>query len=119
MIYLKSLNILYFDTNQVVATSTENFCQGDLRNRASGIPGAIHFAKREDYGDDLLDSDEEFATAVNAQLARSKRKHVYIYVSDKDKAPGFVFWLTRRERLGQVIDENKFSPAAKLVLAEN
>jgi esterase/lipase superfamily enzyme len=41
------------------------------------IPG---FAKREDYGDDLLDGDEEFAAAVNAQLARSKRKHVYIYV---------------------------------------
>ena len=41
------------------------------------IPG---FARREDYGDDLLDGDEEFAAAVNAQLERSKRKHVYIYV---------------------------------------
>jgi len=41
------------------------------------IPG---FAKREDYGDDLLDGEEEFAAAVNAQLARSNRKHVYIYV---------------------------------------
>ena len=41
------------------------------------IPG---FARREDYGDDLLDGDEEFAAAVNAQLERSTRKHVYIYV---------------------------------------
>jgi esterase/lipase superfamily enzyme len=41
------------------------------------IPG---FARREDYGDDLLDGDEEFAAAVNTQLERSKRKHVYIYV---------------------------------------
>jgi esterase/lipase superfamily enzyme len=41
------------------------------------IPG---FARREDYGEDLLDGDEEFAAAVNAQLERSKRKHVYIYV---------------------------------------
>jgi len=41
------------------------------------IPG---FASREDYGDELLDGDEQFAAAVNAQLARSKRKHVYIYV---------------------------------------
>lgn len=41
------------------------------------IPG---FARREDYSDNLLDGDEEFAAAVNAQLARSKRKHVYIYV---------------------------------------
>jgi hypothetical protein len=41
------------------------------------IPG---FALREDFGEDLLDGDEEFAAAVNAQLARSSRKHVYIYV---------------------------------------
>ena len=41
------------------------------------IPG---FVRREDYGDDLLDGDEEFAAAVNAQLERSQRKHVYIYV---------------------------------------
>ena len=41
------------------------------------IPG---FAAREDYGEDLLDGDEEFAAAVNAQLARSTRKHIYIYV---------------------------------------
>jgi esterase/lipase superfamily enzyme len=41
------------------------------------IPG---FARREDYDEDLLDGDEEFAAAVNAQLERSKRRHVYIYV---------------------------------------
>lgn len=41
------------------------------------IPG---FGRREDYGEDLLDGDEEFADAVNAQLARSERKDVYIYV---------------------------------------
>lgn len=41
------------------------------------IPG---FALREDYGAELLDGDEEFASAVNAQLSRSKRKHIYIYV---------------------------------------
>lgn len=41
------------------------------------IPG---FAVREDYGEDLLDGDEEFAAAVNAQLEMSTRKHAYIYV---------------------------------------
>jgi esterase/lipase superfamily enzyme len=41
------------------------------------IPG---FAVREDYGTEVLDGDEEFANAVNAQLSRSKRKHIYIYV---------------------------------------
>jgi hypothetical protein len=46
-------------------------------------------------------------------------RHMSIYVSDKDKALGFARWLTRHERLGLVIDENKFSPAAKRVLAEN
>jgi hypothetical protein len=40
-------------------------------------------------------------------------------VSDKDKALGLARWMTRRERLGQVIDENSFSPAAKRALAEN
>jgi esterase/lipase superfamily enzyme len=40
------------------------------------IPG---FATREDYGAELLDGDEEYADAINAQLARSKRKHIYIY----------------------------------------
>jgi len=43
----------------------------------STIPG---FAKREDYGADVLDGDEEFAAAVNQQLARSGRKDIYIYV---------------------------------------
>ncbi|MGB5590507.1 MAG: alpha/beta hydrolase [Gammaproteobacteria bacterium] len=38
------------------------------------------FAKREDYGEDLLDGDEEFAAAVNQQLARSGRKDIVIYV---------------------------------------
>jgi len=47
---------------------------GILKNT---IPG---FAVREDYGEELLDGDEEFAAAVNAQLARSNRKHIYIYV---------------------------------------
>lgn len=41
------------------------------------IPG---FAKREDFGEDLLDGDEEFAAAVNQQLARSERKDIVIYV---------------------------------------
>lgn len=41
------------------------------------IPG---FGRREDYGADVLDGDEEFAAAVDAQLARSRRKDVYIYV---------------------------------------
>jgi len=41
------------------------------------IPG---FAVREDYGAEDLDGDEQFANAVNAQLARSKRKHIYVYV---------------------------------------
>jgi esterase/lipase superfamily enzyme len=41
------------------------------------IPG---FARREDFGEDLLDGDEEFAAAVNEQLARSERKDIVIYV---------------------------------------
>jgi esterase/lipase superfamily enzyme len=41
------------------------------------IPG---FVRREDYAEDVLDGDEEFAAAVNAQLARSRRKDIYIYV---------------------------------------
>jgi esterase/lipase superfamily enzyme len=38
------------------------------------------YALREDYDAEALDGDEEFADAINAQLARSKRKHIYIYV---------------------------------------
>lgn len=41
------------------------------------IPG---FARREDFGEDLLDGDEEFAAAVNEQLALSERKDIVIYV---------------------------------------
>ena len=42
-----------------------------------------------------------------------------IYVSDKDKALGFARWLTRRERLGQMIDEANLSPAARRLLTDN
>jgi esterase/lipase superfamily enzyme len=38
------------------------------------------FAERGDYSPQTLDGDEEFANAVNQQLARSKRKHVFVYV---------------------------------------
>ena len=41
------------------------------------LPG---FKVAEDYDKAALDGEEEFAAAVNAQLARSKRKHIYIYV---------------------------------------
>lgn len=41
------------------------------------IPG---FATREDYNAEDLDGEEEFTKAINAQLARSNRKHIYIYV---------------------------------------
>ena len=43
----------------------------------STIPG---FAQREDYGVEDYDGEEEFTNAVNEQLARSHRKHIYIYV---------------------------------------
>ena len=68
----------------------------------------------------LVGSDldrQVFATYV-ADGALNVPRHVSIYVSDKDKALGFASWLTRRERLGQVIDEDRFSPAAKRALAE-
>ena len=41
------------------------------------IPG---FASRADYDAEDLDGDEEFSQAINAQLARSNKKDIYIYV---------------------------------------
>ena len=41
------------------------------------IPG---FGRRDDYGEDLLDGDDEFAAAVNAQLERSKNRDIYLFV---------------------------------------
>ncbi len=41
------------------------------------IPG---FGRREDYGENVLDGDEEFAAAVNQQLERSARKDIYLFV---------------------------------------
>ena len=41
-----------------------------------------------------------------------------IYVSDKDKALGFARWLTRRERLGQMIEEGKLSPGTHRLLTD-
>ena len=35
--------------------------------------------KREELPADVLDGDEEFSDAINAQLARSKRKDIYIF----------------------------------------
>jgi esterase/lipase superfamily enzyme len=65
------------------------------------------------------DLDRQVFAAYLADGALDVPRHTSIYVSDKDKALGFARWLTRHERLGQAIDENKFSPAAKRALSEN
>ena len=65
------------------------------------------------------DLDRQVFASYLADGALDVPRHTSIYVSDKDKALGVARWLTRRERLGQVIDEDRFSPAAKRVLAEN
>ena len=41
------------------------------------IPG---FLTKQDFDEEALDGEEEFAESVNAQLKRSKRKHVYVYL---------------------------------------
>ena len=65
------------------------------------------------------DLDRQVFGSYLADGALDVPRHTSIYVSDKDKALGFAGWLTRRERLGQIVDENSFSPAAKRALAEN
>jgi esterase/lipase superfamily enzyme len=64
------------------------------------------------------DLDRQVFGAYLGDGALDVPRHTSIYVSDKDKALGFASWLTRRERLGQVIDEDGFSPAAKRLLEE-
>jgi esterase/lipase superfamily enzyme len=65
------------------------------------------------------DLDRQVFASYLADGALDVPRHTSIYVSDKDRALGVARWLTRRERLGQVIDEDRFSPAAKRVLEEN
>jgi esterase/lipase superfamily enzyme len=65
------------------------------------------------------DLDRQVFGSYLADGALDVARHTSIYVSDKDKALGFARWLTRQERLGEVIDEDRFSPAAKRVLEEN
>jgi len=64
------------------------------------------------------DLDREVFKAYLADGALDVPRHMTIYVSDKDKALGFGAWLTRRERLGQAVDENSLSPATKRVLRD-
>lgn len=43
----------------------------------STIPG---FAERKDYDAEELDAEYEFTSAINTKLAKSNRKHIYIYI---------------------------------------
>lgn len=65
------------------------------------------------------DLDREVFGAYLADGALDVPRHMSIYVSDKDKALGFARWLTRRERLGQMIDAERLPPAAHRLLTEN
>lgn len=65
------------------------------------------------------DLDRDVFAAYLADGALDVPRHMSIYVSDKDKALGFVRWLTRRERLGQAINENNMSAGARRVLHEH
>ena len=64
------------------------------------------------------DIDREVFAAYLADGALDVPRHMCIYVSDKDKALGFARWLTRRERLGQMIDEASLSPGVRRLLSE-
>ena len=65
------------------------------------------------------DLDRQVFSSYLADGALDVPRHLSIYVSDKDKALGVVSWLTRRDRLGQLIDEDRLSPAAKRTLEEH
>ncbi|NIT60673.1 MAG: alpha/beta hydrolase, partial [Aliifodinibius sp.] len=56
------------------------------------------------------DVDREVFSAYLADGALNVPQHMSIYVSDKDKALGFARWLTRRYRLGQMVDAEELSP---------
>ena len=64
------------------------------------------------------DLDREVFGAYIADGALNVPRHMSIYVSDKDKALGFARWLTRRERLGQMVDPDKLTPAARRLLTD-
>ena len=65
------------------------------------------------------DLDREVFGAYLADGALDVPRHMSIYVSDKDKALGFARWLTRHERLGQMIDAERLPPAAHRLLTEH
>ena len=65
------------------------------------------------------DVDRQVFGAYLADGALSVPKHMSIYVSNKDKALGFARWLTRRYRLGQMVDAEKLTPAAHRLLTEH
>ncbi len=64
------------------------------------------------------DVDREVFSAYLADGALNVPQHMSIYVSDKDKALGFARWLTRRYRLGQMVDAEELSPVAHRLLTE-
>ncbi|HEY5740273.1 MAG TPA: alpha/beta hydrolase [Gammaproteobacteria bacterium] len=108
--------IAYSNGTRLAARTFEQLApMNDAKSRAE-----IHARHR--LGNLVLvgsDLDREVFASYLADGALDVARHTSIYVSDKDKALGFARWLTRQERLGQVIDEDKFSPAAKRVLADN
>ncbi len=64
------------------------------------------------------DLDRQVFAAYLADGALDVPRHMSIYVSEKDKALGFSRWITRRERLGQVIAEEDLTPGGRRILEE-
>jgi esterase/lipase superfamily enzyme len=64
------------------------------------------------------DLDRQVFAAYLADGALDVPRHMSIYVSEKDKALGFARWLTRRDRLGQVIAEEQLTPGGRRFLEE-
>ena len=64
------------------------------------------------------DVDRQVFASYMADGALYVPRRMTIYVSDKDRALGFARWLTRRERLGQMIDQENFPPKARRVFNE-
>jgi len=64
------------------------------------------------------DLDREVFGEYLADGVLNVPRHMAIYVSDKDKALGLARWLTRRERLGQVLSEETLGPTGRRLLTQ-
>ncbi len=112
----ESINVIGFSNGtRMVARAYEQLALMYHDQSREQIQSELRLGQLILVGSDL---DREVFAAYVADGALDVPRHLSVYVSEHDKALGFARWLTRRKRLGQMLDDESLAPSIRRLFSD-